>query len=161
MKRKKAISFNAPGGTKNYIGVGCRNLIDNGCYPAPVSCNNGVGVIGGYDYSYTVFGGVPSRAYRKNFDPLDYHILEDNDLWDSIFLIGRCFYDGCTMRVAIFFFGWRIVIEYFDVNAIVDFTNEIEPGMSLDKAIERFIKIYSCYFSVKILNEHLLNITAL
>ena len=46
IKRKKAMAFNAPGGTIEYIGASAQNLIQNGSYPAGVSCNCGVDVFG-------------------------------------------------------------------------------------------------------------------
>ncbi len=160
MKRKKAMAFNAPGGTREYIGATAQNLINNRMFPEPVSCNCGVDVYGGTDYSYSV-SGIPSGAYRKTFDPLDWEFIRDNDLLNDVFKIGKFFVDGCTKRIALFFFGWRIVIEYFDVNAVVDFTNEIEPGMPLNTAVEKFCKIYSRKYECRILNEHLVNIKSL
>jgi len=160
MKRKKAMAFNAPGGTIEYIGASAQNLIQNGGYPAGISCNCGVDVFGGTDYSYSQFGGVPSKAFRKVFNPLDYQIIPE-DLWDCIFKIGGldrgC---GVIQRPVLWFMGWRVVIEYFDVNAVVDFTGKIDDDApTCDEAMRHFCDVYSG-FDTRVVNEHLINIFA-
>lgn len=158
MKRKKAMAFNAPGGTKNYIGVGGRNLIDNGCYLNPISLNMGCNVLGGTDYSYTAFGGFPSRVFRQKFAIFDDVFISKYDLWDDMFMIGKLEIGRCS-RYVFWFLGWRIVVEYFDTNALVDFTNQIDSDFGLLEVMNRFVKMFSNDFAVSIMTENIINVT--
>ena len=154
------MAFNAPGGTINYICLGDRNLIDNGCYPNPISLNTGCNVLGGTDYSYTTFGSVPSRVFRQKFAIFDYGFISKYDLWDDMFMLGKLDNGiGRCPRYVFWFLGWRIVVEYFDTNALVDFTNQIDNDFDLLEAMNRFVKRFSNDFAVHIMTENIINIT--
>lgn len=160
MKRKKAMAFNAPGGTRQYIGAGAQNMIDNGYYMNPVTCNLGVDVIGGTDYSYTQWAGSPSRIFRKKFNLSDWGFIDRFDLYDDLIPLGRLDTGvGRVPRYVYWYLGWRIVVEYFDTNAIVDFTNRIDDDMEKAEAMECFVKRFSTHYSVSVLTENIINIT--
>lgn len=160
MKRKQAMAFNAPGGTREYISASARNRIDTGCYPAPVSCNCGVNVFRGTDYSYKQFGGSPSRIFRQKFNLSDWGFIDRFDLYDDLIPLGRLdIGNGIVGRTVFWFMGWRIVVEYFDTNAIVDFTNRIDGDMEKAEAMEHFVKRFSTQYSVSVLTENIINIT--
>lgn len=156
------MAFNAPGGTKNYIGIGGRNLIDNGCYLNPISLNIGCDILGGTDYSYTQFGGSPSRVFRQKFAIYDYGFISKYDLWDDMFILGKLDNGvGLVPRYVFWFLGWRIVVEYFDTNALVDFTNQIDNDFNLLDVMERFVKRFSNDYAVSIMTENIINVTEL
>lgn len=159
MKRKKAMAFNAPGGTKNYIGVGCRNLIDNGCYPAPVTCNIGTNVYCANNGSYQVFGNGFARNFRLKFQIINRETMDD-ELMDELFFIGNLG-SGNVPRKVYYFYGWRIIVEWFDTNAIIDFSKCLDETYSLEYAIKNFIRVYGREFSVERLNNFLLNVKSL
>ena len=146
------MAFNAPGGTRNYIGIGGRNLIDNGCYLNPISLNIGC----------DQFGGSPSRVFRQKFAIYDYGFISKYDLWDDMFILGKLDNGvGLVPRYVFWFLGWRIVVEYFDTNALVDFTNQIDNDFNLLDAMECFVKRFSKDFAVSIMTENIINVTEL
>lgn len=160
MKRKKAMAFNAPGGTFNYIGASCQNLVRNGCYMLPVSSNIGCDIYCGTDYSYTQFGGVPSRIFRKKFNIMDFDFVDKFDLYDCLISLGRLESGIGRVPLYVFWFnGWRIVVEFFDKNAVVDFTNQIDNEQSRDDVMNYFVKKFGSHYKVTIINEHLINVS--
>lgn len=156
------MAFNAPGGTKNYIGIGGRNLIDNGCYLNPISLNIGCNVFGGTDYSYASSCGYKSKVFRQKFDLCDFGFISKYDLWNDMFLLGKLDNGiGLVPRYVFWFLGWRIVVEYFDTNALVDFTNQIDNDFNLLDVMERFVKRFSNDYAVSIMTENIINVTEL
>lgn len=156
------MAFNAPGGTREYIGASAQNLIDNGCYPNPVTCSFGVDVIGGTDYSYTQWGGSPSRIFRQKFNLSAWEFIDRFDLYDDLIPLGRLDTGvGRVPRYVYWYLGWRIVVEYFDTNALVDFMNQIDNDFDLIEAMKRFVKRFSNDFAVSIMTENIINVTLL
>ena len=47
-----------------------------------------------------------------------------------------------------------------DTNAIIDFTGKLEDGAILAHAMRKFVQLYSKDYNVKIINEHLINVSA-
>lgn len=150
------------GATRNYLSGEELNRIQNGGYLSPISLNCGVDIYGGKDYSYTQFGGSFNRSFRKVFQILDYALFDALDIWDDIFKIGELDRGrGGATRPVFFFYGVRVVVEYFDRNAILDFVSKIDESASIPHALEKCVDIYGRKYAVKILNEHLINIESL
>ena len=153
MKRRKAIAFNAGGPTINYLSNEAINRVMNGAYPAPVSTYNGSGkVFGGTDYTYK-----PNRgSFRKQFD-LWNEMLRIDDLSDNCYKIGSLL-DNLGKKIEVYsFFGYRITVDVFDENAVIDFSKPIENDSVLEYAIGKFLVHFGKRFKIQIVNEHLLN----
>lgn len=158
MGRKKAMAFNAPGGTSGYIDGESANRIQNGGYHRAVTTCSGVNVYGGTDYSYSVHQNgkqFVSRAFRSQFEMLnnrDYEMGYDSDIIPIA--IRRA-------DIAVWcFFGVRVRIEFFDENAIVDFVDNIFPDANKQYAIGKFLVKYSKGYDLAILNDHLIDVRA-
>ncbi len=137
-------------------------MIENGYYLTPISLNIGCDVKCGIDYSYTQFGGSPSRTFRQKFNLQDYGFISKYDLWDDMFLLGKLDNGvGRVPRYVFWFLGWRIIVEFFDTNALVDFTNQIDNDFDLIEAMKRFVKRFSNDFAVSIMTENIINVTEL
>lgn len=158
MKRKQAKTHNL-GGTYQYMSVEDLNRIQTGCFPNPVSSCFGTEIYGGKDYSYKTSQGTAPATFRKHFNIWNYALGNMDELGDDVFELGRLGSDnGSWIRPVYYFFGYRIVVEYFDTNAIVDFTGKIDDGAICEQAMRKFVQIFSKKFDVKIVNEHLINI---
>ena len=165
MKRKQAITRNM-GPTCGFISIEDLNRIRNGLLPRAVSANNGVDVFGGTDYSYMNAQGTRSAAFRKKF-PLygrfdflsKYNPMRDEWL-DNVYHCGYLDEPNSTVgRVAWYWYGYRMVIEFFDTNAIVDFTGPIDKGAILSYCFGQFLVVFGKQYDVKVINEHLLSVS--
>lgn len=158
MKRKQAMTFN-PGGTRSFLSAEDINRLQTGQFASSVRPNNGVNVYGATDLSYQCYGNSFARSFRKQFG-----ILSDKiNNWDcAIQPLGKLYETpNSPSREVWYFYGWRIVVEFFDVNAIVDFTNAIDEDADLLNCQAQFLAMYSGDFAVKLLNDHLINVTTL
>lgn len=158
MKRKQAIAFNERGGAIDWIGAAARNMIQNGGYMPGFSATIGVDILGGKDYSYRTYKGYARKTFREKFDLMDFDFVRKYELWDDVRFLGFLQEKKSIPRPVFSFFGWRIVVEFFDENAIIDFTTCLDEKTALDVAKQRFLAIYSTNFDVKIINENLINV---
>lgn len=161
MKRRKTMAYNAPGGTILYVGASAQNMVQNRGFLPGVSLNTGYDIYGGKDYSYKTAQGTSPRAFRKCFEVVENGGFSGSDYEDEVFKIGELG-EGCGIvrRPVYYFFGWRIVVEYFDVNAVVDFMEKMDEWAApAEYVMKRFQSIFSG-FEVKIINEHLINVFA-
>lgn len=160
MSRRYLVALSAPGPTWQYLSAESLAGIRNGDGAKPVTNNPGASVKGGYDYSYATYTGSRSIAFRSKFKLWEWGRWPvDSPYYDNIFLMGR-FDDGAKQaRHVYYFFGARCVVEYFDVNALVDFTGVIDKGADVQAAMRRFVECYSeCGFHVTQYNDHLINV---
>ncbi len=146
MKRKQAFAFNAPGATCNYLSLSQSASIRNGGY----ACNpiEQYEVRQAIDYTFMRNRG----SIRKKLKPL----MEYNPDIDC-FKLGALDYHTTKSRFVYFFYGYRIVVEFFDENAIVDFTGPLEEGAEREPARDKFLQIFRDFKCSKI-GEFLIDI---
>ena len=161
MKRKQAMAHNF-GPTINFLSIEDTNRIRTGGYARPITLNYGVSLYGGHDDSYGVINGCReyrTQKFRQIFEMLtgdDIDNGKDIDIYQRGVLDNRAF-----GRPVWSVFGYRVVLEFFDTNALADFTGKIEDGAILDQCRRMLIKHLSGRYQVREINEHLLNIQAL
>ena len=160
MKRKQAKTHN-PRGTYQFLTAEDLNAIRTGGFARPVSLNNGVDIYCATDYSYQRFGNSFSRRFRKDFQVFTWDMISDDELSNEIFKIGSLDANGrgSVSRPVYYFFGARIVVEYFDENAIIDFTNMLDDDRDMEYSYNRFVSLFSGRFNVQQINEHLINVS--
>ena len=166
MKRKQAMAFNAGGPTANFISREDLNRICTGGFARGISLNFGFENSGGYD-SYQNANGCRPKTFRQCFPMYKRSDLWerydfDRDVWlEDVFYMGLLHENNNlnTGRPVWSWFGYRIVIEYFDDNAIVDFTGPIDKDANLSYAFGKFLVVFAKQFDIKVLNDHLLNIS--
>lgn len=160
MSTRKAIVY-APGGTWRFLSQTDINRVRNGMLALPRSCNIGDNVKFANDLSYQVMGAGRSAVFRKQFD-IYRDSFDIEDIGDNCYRLG-IFHDKSADagRPVFYWFGVRIVVECFDVNAIIDFTNTMEEGASIEHAQNKFVELYGNRYNVVILNEHLIEVSTL
>lgn len=151
MKRKQAFAFNAAGPTCNYISMQGRNALQNGGYPMPISPNNGINVYSGIDYTYRQI-----ESFRKKFLGVYWDFISGGDNSDDIFKFHPHGYESTEQLW--FMFGWRVIIEFFDVNAMLYLDREFDEGTPIDCAAAGIAKVLSPFFRVQRLSNQLINI---
>lgn len=151
MKRKQALAYNATGPTCNYIGTENLNRIMNRCFPGGVSAYNGREVFGGTDYTYK-----PNRgSFRKLFSLWDE--MMNTDLGDDCYRIGSL-YENLNKKIEVYcFYGYKITVDYFDENAVIDFVEPVFKDSILEYAFGKFLVAFSYRYQIEIVNNHLLN----
>lgn len=147
--------------TRQFLSVEDLNRIDMGGYAKAVSLYSGVDAFGGQDMSYQTSEGYRSKKFRGQFDL--WHLAFDiPELADNFCKLGNLDAPRNSFpRKVYYFYGCRIVVEYFDENAIVDFTNTMEEDASIQGAIESFRRVLDGRFKVTQLNEYLVNVESL
>lgn len=154
MKRKKAMAFNERGPTINSLSAESINRIMNRTFPCAVSNNNGVGMRYAEDLTYR-----PNRgSFRRCFKLLTEEDVENGADFD-IFKIGQLWSQQTGKPIDVFcFYGYRITIDIFDENVIVDFTKPIYKDSCLEYSLGKFLVTYSKRYRVKVINEHLVSV---
>lgn len=152
MKRRRAMAFNAPGATCNFLSLEQANALQNGMFPGnQISTFE---VFGATDYTYK-----PNRgSFRTTWK------AQEGDgrfgMNDDFFRLGQ--YDmqqgGRFLKFAYYFFGYRITMDFYDENAIVDFCWPIDEGVALDDVFKRFLDTYSGRYVCKPIGNHLIDI---
>ena len=151
MGRKKAMAFNAAGPTANYLSVESLNRIMNRQFPAGVSLNFGEGVKNGIDFTYK-----PNRgSFRKLFSLWDEALRADFDM--DCYRMGYMREQTNKLIECFVFYGYKITVDYFDENAIIDFVSPVYKDAVLEYSFGQFLVLFSRRFKIKVINEHLLN----
>ena len=165
MKQKPAITRNM-GPTWRYISIEDLNRIRTGDFAGFVSNNNGVDVRGGFDYSYMKAQGTRPATFRKTFpmygkfDLLGQYDFDRHEWLNDVYYCGILDEPGTNVgRPVWYWFGYRIVIEFFDNNAVVDFTGPIDEDANLAYAFGKFLVVFGKKYEIKVVNDHLLNIS--
>lgn len=147
------------GSTYRFLSAADWNAVQNTGQCRPYSLDYGVDMFGVNDDSYATFAGYRSKKFRQSFD-LFALALDIEAMGDACYLIGR--YEperrNGVPRKVYYFFGVRIVCECFDVNAIIDFTNVLEEGATIERARAKFIEILSPLYDINQLNEYLIEV---
>lgn len=142
MKRKQAMACNAPGPTCNYLSMAQANAMQNGGYPAQAI--ESFEVFKGIDYSFVRNRG----SIRSKILP---RIRWNPDV--ECFRLGV--YD--LSRAAYYFYGFRVVIEFFDENAILDWTGPLDEGASLEFAVKKWVRLFP-ELKCEMLNDFLMDV---
>ena len=150
IKRRQAFAYNAPGATSEYIGIGGRNMIQNGGYLPPVSQNNNYIVGQGVDYTY-----VPKDSFRNHFYRWYEDVIAFGDKSDDMFRIQRPWQ---PLFQVWYMFGFRVYIEFFDVNAIIDFVNPADDDVPIEQSIRKALAVLRTGFKAERLSNNLINI---
>lgn len=160
MKRKQATIYNL-GGTYQFVSMEDLNRLQTGGFCNPVSNGCSHDVYGAKDYSYKTRQGTAPASFRYRFKVWDWDMIGNDEMGDEVFSLGHLQSEGgAWVRPVYYFFGYRIVVEYFDTNAIIDFTGKLEDGAILAHAMRKFVQLYSKDYNVEIINEHLINVSA-
>lgn len=133
-----------------YVSATTANAIGTGGLARPVSLGESFEPKFATDYSYRPSWRMSRKWWAWWRDTLRWS-EEGNDIFPFSMNWQKTYQ-------AWYAYGWRVMIEFFDTNAIADFTAHTEGDADIEKAVRSFMGVEGP-FACERLSDNLINIT--